>query len=178
MVSDKPRTQQRIYESPVGQLVLVSDKVGENLVAVHGPRFKYAPEDCGDNEDKSAPNLALDATAQWLDQYFAGQKPSINALPLAPSGTKFQMLVWQMLQQIPYGETTTYGELAEQAARHLGKEQMAAQAVGGAVGRNPISIIIPCHRVVGRDGSLTGYAGGLPLKESLLRLEGWSGLTV
>lgn len=92
-------------------------------------------------------------------------------LSLAPHGSDFQQRVWKLLCEIPYGKTTTYGELAKRVAVQMGRETMSAQAVGGAVGRNPISIIIPCHRVVGADGSLTGYAGGLEKKLSLLQLE-------
>ena len=88
------------------------------------------------------------------------------------TGTPFQKCVWELLSEIPYGETTTYGALAKEVGQRLGKEKMSAQAVGGAVGRNPISILIPCHRVIGKDGSLTGYAGGVEKKEALLKIEG------
>lgn len=93
-------------------------------------------------------------------------------MPLAPKGSEFRMAVWKILSEIPYGEVITYGEIAKQIARERGKERMSAQAVGGAAGHNPISVIIPCHRVVGSDGSLTGYAGGIELKKKLLELEG------
>ena len=108
----------------------------------------------------------------WLDAYFAGNAPSPAALPLRPEGTEFRRLIWGLLLEIPYGKTVTYGALAKRAAEILGKPRMSAQAVGQAVGRNPISILIPCHRVVGAGGQLTGYAGGLARKEYLLRLEG------
>lgn len=94
------------------------------------------------------------------------------SIPLAPVGTEFRQLIWQLLREIPHGTTTTYGEIGKKAAALMGKETMSAQAVGGAVGHNPISIIIPCHRVVGSDGTLTGYAGGVDKKEWLLGLEG------
>ena len=108
----------------------------------------------------------------WLDRYFAGEQPAISDIPLAPQGSAFRQVIWKLLCEIPYGETTTYGTLAEKAAPLLGKEHMASLAVGGAVGHNPISVIIPCHRVVGANGSLTGYAGGLDRKIALLKHEG------
>ena len=107
----------------------------------------------------------------WLSDYFTGVTVSPN-LQLAPQGTPFQKAVWDILLQIPYGQVTTYGEIAKQIAAAQGLSSMSAQAVGGAVGHNPISILIPCHRVVGSNQSLTGYAGGLDKKEALLRLEG------
>lgn len=100
------------------------------------------------------------------------EKPEINRLPLKPMGSEFRQLVWKILMEIPYGELTTYGNIAKEAAFRMGKERMSAQAVGGAVGHNPISIIIPCHRVVGTTGSLTGYAGGMEKKIKLLTHEG------
>ena len=109
-------------------------------------------------------------TMQWLDRYFRGENPKMD-LPLAPSGSPFRHLVWDILLTIPYGETITYGAIARQLEAATGK-RAAAQAVGGAVGHNPIGILIPCHRVVGKSGSLTGYAGGLEVKTALLTLEG------
>ncbi len=106
-----------------------------------------------------------------LARYFAGEQESED-VPLAPLGTSFQMAVWDALRRIPYGRTVTYGDLAREIARARGLGSMSAQAIGGAVGHNPITILIPCHRVVGADGSLTGYAGGLDRKEALLQLEG------
>lgn len=108
----------------------------------------------------------------WLDAYFRGDKPSID-FPLEPKGTAFQQQVWKILLTIPYGQTRSYGDIAREMAAILGKEKMSAQAVGQAVGRNPVSILIPCHRVVGTKGQLTGYAGGLDKKIWLLRHEGW-----
>ena len=107
----------------------------------------------------------------WLDIYFSGQKPDFTP-PLHLAGTKFQTAVWERLLQIPYGTTTTYGNIAGELSGTGGNKTMSAQAVGGAVGRNPVSIIVPCHRVVGSRGQLTGYAGGLERKRSLLKLEG------
>lgn len=108
----------------------------------------------------------------WLEAYFAGERPDASQLALAPAGSPFRQAVWRMLREIPYGATTTYGEIARKMAALTGKPGMAAQAVGGAVGHNPISLIIPCHRVIGAGGSLTGYAGGLAQKVWLLRHEG------
>jgi methylated-DNA-[protein]-cysteine S-methyltransferase len=114
----------------------------------------------------------------WLETYFEGKKPPVNfllkpsGLRINPQGTVFQKSVWEILLQIPYGKVTAYGEIAKQLARKQGIASMSAQAVGGAVGHNPISVVIPCHRVVGADGSLTGYAGGLDRKRFLLELEG------
>jgi methylated-DNA-[protein]-cysteine S-methyltransferase len=112
------------------------------------------------------------AATQWLDRYFAGERPTISELLLAPKGSQFRQNVWKILREIPYGEVTTYGEIAKQMAETMNKEKMASQAVGGAVGHNPISIIVPCHRVVGSSGSLTGYAGGIGTKVRLLKHEG------
>lgn len=116
--------------------------------------------------------VVLRRAAQWLDRYFAGDKPMIAELPLAPAGSEFRQHVWQILCEIPYGSVITYGEIAKRMAGRMGRETMSAQAVGGAVAHNPISIIIPCHRVVGAGGSLTGYAGGIDRKMQLLELEG------
>lgn len=113
----------------------------------------------------------LVALRSWLKGYFAGEVREPD-FPLDPQGTPFQKAVWEILLRIPQGSTTTYGEIARQMAIKTGKTTMSAQAVGGAVGRNPIAILIPCHRVIGADGTLTGYAGGLEKKRALLRLEG------
>ena len=111
-------------------------------------------------------------TKDWLDRYFAGKKPNSSELLLAPLGGEFRQGVWEILCQIPYGRLTTYGDIAKKMAKNMNRETMSAQAVGGAVGHNPISIIIPCHRVVGTTGSLTGYAGGIDKKIWLLKHEG------
>ena len=149
------------YDSPVGLLLLESD--GEALTGLWMNR--RAPEE-------TARPPVLDLAGQWLEDYFRGQPREVD-FPVRPEGTDFQKRIWQMLLEIPFGQTRTYGDLAREAAAAMGKEKMSAQAVGGAVGRNPISIVIPCHRVVGADGSLTGYAGGLEKKRWLLCHEGW-----
>ncbi len=113
----------------------------------------------------------FDAAKRWLDRYFAGERPTISELPLAPRGSEFRQGVWDILCEIPYGEVITYGDIAKKMAVKMNKKRMSSQAVGGAVGHNPISIIIPCHRVVGSNGSLTGYGGGIGTKIKLLELE-------
>ena len=155
-----------VYPSPLGRLTLGSD--GENLTGLWLPEQKHFPAAPMERRD-----LAVFAqAAAWLDGYFAGEEPDPGQLPLAPAGSAFQKLIWDLLLDIPYGELATYGQLADKAARRMSRYSMSAQAVGGAVGHNPISIIIPCHRVVGADGSLTGYAGGLGAKSWLLQHEG------
>jgi len=132
---------------------------------------KYFPVDAETWLDE--PDYPVFASLKaWLNDYFAGKKPKVR-LPLSPPGTDFQQAVWKLLREIPYGKTTTYGAIAASLASSRGSGgRPAAQAVGGAVGHNPISLIIPCHRVLGADGSLTGYAGGLEKKRALLELEG------
>lgn len=159
-----------IYPSPLGLLTLASD--GEHLLGlwIEGQKYFGAPLDCAISPGESLPVFAL--AKDWLDRYFAGKKPEISQLPLAPSGSDFRQEVWKLLCEIPYGELTTYGEIAKKMAAKRNLPGMSAQAVGGAVGHNPISIIIPCHRVVGSTGSLTGYAGGIEKKRWLLSHEG------
>ena len=152
------------YFSPLGRIVLMSD--GTALTELDFA--EGVPEASAVHTQKDLP--VFREVCRWLDVYFAGRDP--GALPpLAPHGTAFQQAVWKVLRGIPYGTTTTYGGIAARIAAARGG-RMSAQAVGGAVGRNPISILIPCHRVIGTDGSLTGYAGGLDKKEYLLELEG------
>lgn len=158
------------YASPIGSIMLASD--GKNLVGLWMEGQKYFGQSIT-SQLAEKPDLPLFITVQkWLDSYFAGKKPPISDLPLAPNGTLFRQNIWQLLCEIPYGELVTYGELAKNMAIKMKKNSMSSQAVGGAVGHNPISIIIPCHRVVGTNGSLTGYAGGLHKKIKLLELEG------
>ena len=149
------------FDSPLGQMQLCCDGTFLTAVAFTGQKYedKHIPKDA-----VYGPHPVLEQTKVWLLQYFSGHMPSFLP-PIMPNGSPFQKRVWDTLLEIPYGETITYGELAKK----LGCK--SAQAVGGAVGRNPISILIPCHRVVGADGSLTGYAGGVEKKEFLLDLE-------
>lgn len=120
--------------------------------------------------DKAADIPVFEDVKKWLDIYFSGKAPDFTpALKL--TGTDFQMKVWEKLTKIPFGKTVTYGKLAKEIAAETGKEKMSAQAIGGAAGKNPIGIIVPCHRVIGSDGSLTGFAGGIEVKKRLLQLE-------
>ena len=156
------------YDSPLGEILLAGN--GEGLTGLWFAGQKYfaqgLPGDAAPGED-----TVLAQTCRWLDRYFAGEDPG-PLPPLAPRGTHFRREVWDILLTIPYGETRSYGSIAREVAQQLGKAAMSAQAVGGAVGRNPISIVIPCHRCVGAKGQLTGYAGGLERKAWLLRHEG------
>lgn len=150
------------YPSPLGMLTVAEENGVLTALVIEGQ--KYAERHlAGEGREQETPLLR--AARRWLDGYFSGRNPDPAALPLSPGGTTFQQRVWRELQRIPYGETETYGALA----RRLGS---SARAVGSAVGRNPLSILIPCHRVLAADGGLTGYAGGLENKKKLLRLEG------
>ena len=154
------------YQSPLGPLLLVSN--GTELTGLWTEKLLSSHL-----TDHLREDLPVFMVAKcWLDRYFAGQSPTVSDIPLKAVGTPFQMLIWDLLLQIPYGQSVTYGYLAKQAAAILGRQAMSAQAVGNAVGKNPISILIPCHRVIGADGSLTGYTGGLDVKTYLLKLEG------
>ena len=158
------------YQSPLGEILLAADEVG--LTGLWFDRAKYyaaglAPQ----STERETPPLT--EAKRWLDVYFSGKMPDFMP-PLHLIGTPFQQEVWALLRQIPYGKTTTYGALAKTLAAQRGLERMSAQAVGGAVGHNEISILVPCHRVVGTGGSLTGYAGGVDKKKALLELEGVS----
>ena len=155
------------YASPLGGMLLAADD--EGLTGAWFDGQKYFAAGLAPQREMRETAVLRDA-AHWLDRYFEGRDPGF--LPaLHPLGTAFQQEVWKLLLDIPYGETTTYGALAAQLAARKGLARMSAQAVGGAVGRNHISIIIPCHRVVGANGSLTGYAGGVEKKVRLLTLE-------
>ena len=158
------------YDSPLGKLLLAA-KDGA-LVGLWIMGQKYFLESIHEPMEDQPNNPTLIAAENWLDRYFRGENPAIDQLKLAPEGSPFRQTVWKVLQEIPYGKVTTYGQISTEVARRLGKTRMSAQAVGSAVGHNPISIIIPCHRVVGSDGSLTGYAGGIEKKRALLQLEG------
>ena len=158
------------YQSPVGTLTLACD--GDNLTGLWMKGQKYHGNTLPEAVIAKNDIPVFVVATKWLDRYFAGEKPVISELPLAPIGSEFRHGVWSILCEIPYGEVTTYGDIAKKMAVRLGKKSMSSQAVGGAVGHNPISIIIPCHRVVGSNGSLTGYAGGIETKIRLLELEG------
>lgn len=157
-----------IYISPLGPIRLLSN--GKDLIEVHTDFWKGRKlSDVSYEDDTTLP--CIQETIRWLDIYFAGNEPDFLP-PLAPQGSSFRKAVWEILLSIPYGKVMTYGEIAQILAATLGMQQMSAQAVGGAVGANPIGIIIPCHRVIGANGNLTGYAGGLRTKIDLLKLEG------
>ncbi len=158
------------YDSPVGRLVLAGR--GGALVGAWMEGQKYFPSALPGAAREGEGLPVLEQAKGWLDRYFAGERPAVRELALAPEGSEFQKTVWAILCAIPYGETRTYGWIAKKVAARRGLERMSAQAVGGAVGHNPISIVIPCHRVIGTGGSLTGYAGGLEKKIRLLAHEG------
>lgn len=157
---------------PIGRIILASD--GEHLTGLWLEGQKYGMESYREEWIPSGNLDVFDRTRDWLERYFSREKPTPSQLPLAPSGTQFRRKVWKILCEIPWGEVTTYGAIAQRISREEGLERMSAQAVGNAVGHNPISIIIPCHRVVGSTGKLTGYAGGIDKKAWLLSLEGIS----
>ena len=157
------------YDSPVGKLFIASD--GENIIGLCIEGEKYYLDKI-EKEGILKNDLSIfNKTKKWLDRYFKQEKPEISELSLMPEGNAFRQCVWEFLCEIPYGETITYGDLAKKVAEKLKKPSISAQAVGNAVGHNPISIIIPCHRVVGKNGSLTGYAGGIDKKIKLLEIE-------
>lgn len=149
------------YDSPLGRILLTADDIG-----LTGLRFCGS----GDHPSDTSYDDTIDDAIRWLDAYFRGKVPDIR-VGLHPTGTDFQMTVWDEVRRIPYGRTTTYGAIARSMAERRGMPRMSAQAVGNAVGRNPIAIIIPCHRVIGSDGSMTGYAGGIDRKIGLLSIE-------
>lgn len=155
------------YSSPLGGILLAADEIGLTGSWFDGEKY-FADNLPAEHAERQTPILA--EAARWLDIYFTGKEPGFTP-PLHPIGSAFRQAVWEILLQIPYGQTTTYGEIARQLAEKQGLEKMSAQAVGGAVGNNEISVIIPCHRVVGTSGSLTGYAGGIDKKVKLLELE-------
>ena len=156
------------YNSPLGEMTLMSD--GCSLIGVwfvgqrHYPQYDFSNLVCKQD-------AILQYTQSWLDSYFSGKNPGLFAIPLNPAGTEFQKLVWSNLLNVSYGSSISYGQIADFVRVQKGCDKMAARAVGAAVGRNPISIIIPCHRVMGRHGTLTGYAGGLTIKAQLLNIE-------
>lgn len=155
----------RKYWSPIGELALVAENGALVEIGLGGMEISEVD---GNDEDGEV----LLEVREWLDEYFSGRRMTIDGLKLAPRGTEFQKGVWGILRGIQYGEMMSYGEIAQKMAEIRGIEKMSAQAVGQAVGRNPIPIIVPCHRVVGKDGELTGYSGGMEKKIWLLGHEG------
>ncbi len=156
------------YESPLGKILIAADEIGLTGLWFEGQKY-FAAALCKEAVEGETP--ALKEAKRWLDVYFSGKEPDFQP-PLHFTGTDFQNEVWELLSSIPYGTTVTYGDIARQLAEKRGIARVSAQAVGGAVGRNRISILVPCHRVVGASGSLTGYAGGIARKAALLKLEG------
>lgn len=157
------------YKSPIGNILIAAKS--ENIVGLWFENQKYYLEILKNEQMQETENKILNKTKKWLDKYFNGDKPDINELNIELIGTDFRKRVWQILCEIPYGKTVTYKYIAEKIAKERKMKTMSAQAVGLAVGHNPISIIVPCHRVVGSNGSLTGYAGGLDKKIYLLKHE-------
>ena len=155
------------YDSPLGGILLAADEIGLTGLWFDGQKY-FARGLSSEREERELPVL-LEAK-RWLDIYFTGKEPDFLP-PLHSIGSAFRRSVWEILLQIPYGRTTTYGEIARRLAEKQQRPRMSAQAVGGAVGHNEMSILIPCHRVVGTNGSLTGYAGGVDKKVKLLELE-------
>ncbi len=158
------------YKSPIGDVLLASDE--SSIIGLWIVGQKYSGNTISKDIIEKNDLPILQKGIAWLEDYFAGKKPKLFRLRLAPIGGEFKQQVWKILIEIPYGELTTYGNIAKEVAKRMGKDRMSAQAVGGAVGHNPISIIIPCHRVVGANGSLTGYASGIEKKIELLKHEG------
>ncbi len=157
------------YFSIVGELILACTKEALIGLWIKGQKYECYGLPQSVIEDDNQPIFIQ--TKAWLDAYFNHETTDDIVLPLQPNGTAFQKKIWQLLLEIPYGQVVTYGELAEKFARNNQISKMSARAVGTAIGKNPISIIIPCHRVVGRNGSLTGYAGGIENKKILLQHE-------
>ena len=158
------------YKSPLGIITICCDE-DEKVVGLFFKNQKYFADNI-DGKITENNNLKIFVTVKsWLDKYFAGKKPNIKEIPIKFIGNDFRKSVWKILYKIPYGKTVTYGDVAKQIAKQKDIAKMSAQAIGGAVGHNPISIIVPCHRVVGKNGKLTGYAAGLDKKKKLLELE-------
>ena len=155
------------YKSSIGDILLATDEIG--LFGLWFEGQKYFANTLPDEHIPQETEI-LTETIKWLDMYFFGEEPNFTP-PLHPSGSSFRQAVWQILLQIPYGQTITYGEIARKLAETKNTSRMSAQAVGGAVGHNEISIIIPCHRVLGKKCEITGFGGGLPAKRFLLKLE-------
>ena len=160
-----------VVDSPLGEMLLAGDESGLTGLWFAGQKYFGAGLQPGAAQAEAAEIPALAAARRWLDVYFSGREPDFLP-PLHLVGTPFRVCVWRQLLKIPYGETITYGALAARVARAQGLPRMSAQAVGGAVGHNPISVIVPCHRVIGAGGNLTGFGGGISRKLQMLEHEG------
>lgn len=158
------------YKSPVGEILLAGKD--NKLIGLWIKSQKYYPSTFNDEIQENNNYKILKKTKSWLDRYFNNEKPNIDEIELELIGSEFRKEVWEILIKIPYGKTITYNDIATKIAKRRGIRKMSAQAVGGAIGHNPISIIIPCHRVVGANRSLVGYSGGVDVKYELLRIEG------
>lgn len=156
------------YNSPFGEMLMLSDGTVLTGLVFDGQKY-FENKEVSDYVDRDL--QVFKEVKEWLDIYFDGKKPDFIP-PISLNGSDFRKAVWEILMTIPYGQVCTYGDIAKKIAAKRGIARMSAQAVGGAVGHNPIAIIVPCHRVIGTNGSLIGYAGGLDKKEALLRLEG------
>lgn len=155
------------YNSPLGAMLIAADDAGLTGLWFEGQKY-FARGLAAEREERETP--AISSAKRWLDMYFSGQEPDFTP-PLNLRGTPFQKAVWDIMLTVPYGETVSYSEIAAQIAKRQGRAHMSAQAVGGAVGHNPVLIIVPCHRVVGKSGELTGYAAGVDKKLRLLQRE-------
>ena len=159
-----------LYNSPIGQLTIASDK--ENIIGLWIEKQKYFKSTISENVIEDNSLSILQDVKCWLDRYFNGDRPQINELPLKPKGTEFRLLVWKIPCEIPYGQVITYKDIPKKICKIMNKDKMSAQEIGSTISHNPISIIIPCHRVIGSDNTLKGYAGGIDKKEKLLNFEG------
>ena len=157
------------YESPLGTMTMAGD--GDHLTGLLFDGQKYDRSTITDDAVVQPDLPVFTQTVQWLDAYFEGADPGFTP-PIRIEGSDFRKMVTSIMLSIPFGTTSTYARIAAEVARRTGRKQMSAQAVGGAVGRNPITLIVPCHRVVASNGSLRGYAGGVDRKERLLKMEG------
>ncbi len=158
------------YDSPLGRLTVAGDE--KNIVGLWIENQKYYMHILRDNEYQEKETAVIRLAKDWLDRYFRGEKPWGNELPIKFIGSDFRVKVWYHLTEIPYGKVITYGDIAKKLATEKGIKVMSAQAVGGAVGHNPISIIVPCHRVIGAKGNIIGYSAGTDIKKRLLEFEG------
>ena len=157
------------YKSPVGSILIASKD--NKLIGLWIENQKHYLSNYNEEISQKENIEILEKTKKWLDRYFNGEKPKIDELDINPIGSEFRKNVLEILKNIPYGEVTTYNDIAKKIAKQKGIAKMSAQAVGGAVGHNPISIIVPCHRVLGVNKNITGYGGGLHLKRELLKIE-------